>query len=192
MTVSMPRSWRRIALAVAVVAGTLPALAPAPRAQQLPPAVAVVVDYQRILRDAKAARSIRDQIEERRKLYLDQLSQQEQRLHEVDRELARQRSVLAPDVFAEKRRAFEQQVLEVQRLTQERRRELEDVGTAALNEVRQAVIDVVGELADSRGLNLVLPSSSVLLFAPELDLTEQVLALLDKKLPDVKVPEQAE
>ncbi|MDX6751031.1 OmpH family outer membrane protein [Geminicoccaceae bacterium 1502E] len=175
-----------------VLAAVLGAAMPVADAQQLAPTVAVVVDYQRILRDAKAARSIREQIEERRERYLGQLSQEEQRLHEADRELARQRSVLSTEVFAERRREFEQQVLEVQRLTQERRRELESVSTAALNEVRQAVIEVTGKLADTRGFNIVLPSSGVLLFAPEIDLTDEVLALLDKRLPNVRVPEKAE
>lgn len=178
------------AAALAVALGvTAPQAA---HAQQLPGTVAVVVDYQRILRDAKAARSIREQIEERREAYLSQLSTEEKRLHEADRELAQQRSVLSAEVFASRRREFEQQVLEVQRLTQERRRELESISTAALNEVRQAVIEVMGKLADSRGFNLVLPSSGVLLFSPEIDLTDEVLALLDKRLPDVKVPDRAE
>jgi Skp family chaperone for outer membrane proteins len=159
----------------------------ASRAQQLPATVAAVIDYQRILRDAAAARSIRKQIETRRKAYQSEISQEEQRLHEADKEFARQRSLLTPEAFAEKRRAFEADVSEVQRLVQQRRRELDQVAEAALNEVKTALIEIVTGIAEERGFNLVLPSSEVLFFARKIDLTEEVLAKLDARLPDVTV-----
>jgi Skp family chaperone for outer membrane proteins len=157
------------------------------RAQQLPPTVAAVIDYQRILRDAAAARSIREQIESRRKAYQGEISKEEQRLHEADKEFARQRSLLTPEAFAEKRRAFEEDVNEVQRLVQQRRRELDQVAEVALNEVKTALIEIVTGIAEERGFNLVLPSSDVLFFARKIDLTDEVLAKLDERLPDVVV-----
>jgi Skp family chaperone for outer membrane proteins len=156
-------------------------------AQKLPPAVAAVIDYQRILRDAAAARSIRDQIEARRKVYQEEISKEEQRLHEIDKEFAKQRSVLSPEDFAEKRREFEQDVAEVQRKVQERRRELDRLSAAALNEVKEALIAIVTSIAEERGFNLVLPTSEVLFFARSLDLTEEVLAKLDARLPQVQL-----
>ena len=179
-------------LAAALTGTTLIGTAPQPAAQSLPPAIAAVVDYQRILRDSRAARSIREQVEVRRKLYLDQLSKQEQQLAEEDKALAAQRSVLTPDAFAKKRREFEAKVLELQKLGQERRRQLDNVATLALNQVRQTLIELVGAMSEQRGFNLVLPSSELLLFSPKIDLTEEVLGSLDKKLPSVKVPEKAE
>jgi outer membrane protein len=161
-------------------------------AEDLPPAVAAVIDYQRILREARAARAIRDQVESRRKLYQDEIAKQEQRLHEADKELARQRSILSAEAFAERRRAFESEVAVVQRMAQERRRQLDQAAAAALNNVRSAMIEVVGELAQSRGFNLVLPTSGLLLFSPSIDLTNDTLAQLDQKLPNVKVPEKAD
>jgi outer membrane protein len=160
-------------------------------AQKLPTAVAAVIDYQRILREAAAARSIRDQIEARRKLYQEEVSKEEQRLHEADKAFAKERAVLSAEAFAEKRREFEQEVAEVQRLVQERRRELDRLSAAALNEVKQALIEIVTSMAEERGFNLVLPSSEVLFFARTLDLTEEVLAQLDGRLPDVRLSEVA-
>ena len=54
------------------------------------------------------------------------------------------------------------------------------------------MIEVVGELAETRGFNLVLPTSGLLLFSPAIDLTNETLAQLDRKLPNVKVPEKAD
>ena len=185
------RVWLRalwLSLAIGVF---IPGFVPPVAAQNLPPAVAVVVDYQRILRDAKAARSIRAQVDARHERYQEQIAREERRLHDLDRELDQQRSVLTPEAFAEKRKQFDSDVAGVQRMVQERRRQLDDVSAEAFTQVRNSIIEIIGELSEIKGFNLVLPSSGVLLFAPQIDLTEQVLALLDEQLPDVRVPENA-
>jgi Skp family chaperone for outer membrane proteins len=162
------------------------------RAQQLPPTVAAVIDYERILRDAAAARSIQAQIETRRQAYQIEISKEEQRLHEADKEFARQRSLLTPEAFAEKRRAFEEDVSEVQRLVQQRRRELDRLAETARNEVDTALTEILTGIVEERGINLVLPSSRVLFYARKIDLTEEVLAKLDARLPDVVVGQGSE
>lgn len=186
----MPVIARLVALAIVLGAAASWPDGPA-RAQQLPDTVAAVIDYQRILREAEAARSIREQIEARREAYQAEISEEEQRLKEADEEFAKQRSILSPEALAEKRRDFEKEVVDVQRLVQERRRELDRASAAALNEVKEVLIEIVTGIAEERGFNLVLPSSEVLFFARKIDLTEEVLAKLDERLPEVEVPEVA-
>lgn len=185
----------RRSLVLALLLGlSLPALT-VPRtaaAQKLPTTVAAVIDYQRILREARAAQSIRDQIEKRREAYQGEISREEERLREADQAFAKQRSLLTPEALAEKRREFEKEVVEVQRMVQERRRKLDLASAAALNEVKKSLIEIVTGIAEARGFNLVLPSSEVLFFARSIDLTEEVLAQLDQRLPNVRVPENVE
>ena len=178
--------------AIAALAPLLLLSGPADGQGTLPPTVAAVIDYQRILRDARAARSIRDQVEARRKQYQDEIAREEQRLNEENKELAAQRARLSPEAYAARRETFEAAVAEVQRMAQERRRQLDQVAAAALSEVRSAMIDVVGEMAGTRGFNLVLPSAGLLLFSPAIDLTEEVLASLNQQLPNVTVPEKVD
>jgi outer membrane protein len=181
----------RARLLVLLLLGSLVGTGSGPaQGQKLPATVAAVVDFQRILSDSKAARSINDQIDARRKSYLDELSREEQRLYDLDKQLVRQRAVLSPEAFSQRRREFEEDVQEIQRLSQERRRQLEGARTAALSEVRSVVVALMDELARDRGFNLVLPSSGVIVFSPTIDLTDTVMAYLDQRLPNVKVPEQ--
>ncbi len=180
----------RTAAVALILLGTL--ATPAAAAKRLPPATAAVIDYQRVFKDAKAARAIGDQVDARRQLYQEEIAREEQRLHEADKQLSEQRSVLSPEAYAERRREFERQVAEVQRKVQERRRQLDQAKAIALNEVRSAMIEIVAKLSDARGFNLVLPTSGVLLFAPQIDLTEEVIGQLDAELPSVKVPERVD
>ena len=186
--------FRTVALALGVVgaAGCLQMAAPATpaaAAEELPAPVVAVIDYQRVMRDARAARSVREQLEARRRQFQEEISSQEQRLHLADRELAQQRNSMDPETFAERRREFEAEVAEVQRLVQQRRRQLDRASSEALDRVKQALIEVVTGMAEEMGFNLVLPASEVLFFGRRLDLTEQVLARLDEALPTVAIPD---
>jgi Skp family chaperone for outer membrane proteins len=165
---------------------------PAALAQELPPAVAAVIDYQRILQQARAARSMREQIEARRETYQAEIEREEERLRNAEQAFAEQRAELTSDAQAERRRQFEQEVVEVQRMVQERRRALDRASAIALNQVKEALIAIVTGIAEEKGFNIVLSSSDVLFFDRSIDLTEDVLADLDARLPDVRVPEVGE
>ena len=115
-----------------------------------------------------------------------------QRPHDRDTATAPPPTTLNPESYADKRRDFESQVAEVQRKVQERGRQLDQAKAAALNQVREAMIDVARELAEQRGFNLLLPSSGLVLFSPQIDLTDEILTRLDQKLPNIKVPERVD
>ena len=158
--------------------------------EKLPPAVAAVIDYQRVLREAKAAKSISDQLEARRKLYQDQIAKEEQKLNDADKELAKQRGVLSAEALGAKREELQKRAAELQKLVNDKRRQLGSVSSAALNDVRNAMLQVVGDLSGEHGFNLVLPSNTVLMFAPKIDMTDEVIKRLDEALPSVKIPDK--
>ena len=167
-----------------------PAATPAAPVQPLPPVVAAIIDYNKVMRESKAAKGIRDQIEARRKSYQDQIAKEEQKLDGVQKELAKQRGVLSTEAFGKKRDDFQKQVLGVQRMVQERRRQLDQVSAVAYNQVKNAMVQIATDLSTIRGFNVVLPSSTVLLYSPQIDLTDEVIRRVDAKLPSVKVPDK--
>ncbi|HEX8375886.1 MAG TPA: OmpH family outer membrane protein, partial [Geminicoccaceae bacterium] len=138
-------------LAQAAKAPPAPAATPAAPVQPLPPVVAAIIDYNKVMRESKAAKGIRDQIEARRKSYQDQIAKEEQKLDGVQKELAKQRGVLSTEAFGKKRDDFQKQVLGVQRMVQERRRQLDQVSAAAYNQVKSAMVQIATDLSAVRG-----------------------------------------
>lgn len=180
------RTVRALPLVLSVFVTTV---LPGHAQETLPSAVVAVIDYQRVFRDTAAARSIRTQIEQRRTAYQNNLEAEERRLRAVEKELrADQESDDVPaEEFAARRRAFEQDYAAVQRQVQEQLRQLDRLRAQAEDQISRALIDIVGELQESRGFNLVIPHSDVLFFAPQLDLTEDVLSALNRSLPEVRL-----
>ena len=139
------------------------------------------------MREAKASKAVQEQIEKRREAYQAQVSSEEKRLRQAEQDLAQQRAVLAPDAYQQKVRDFQAQVADVQRKVQMRKRELDETFAAAMNELRGALVSVVAELAEQRGIKLVLFKSQIVIAEKSLDVSEETLQRLNQRLPTIKI-----
>ncbi len=160
-------------------------LVAAPLAAQERPTVVGVVDIQKIMREATAARSIQEQIERRRSSYQAEIKQEETRLREVEQELARQQSLLAPDAFAARQREFRDQVAATQRTVQERRRILDQAYAQGVRQIQIEVTAIIRDIAQERRIDIVVPVAQTLFAAEALRITDEALKRLNKSLPEV-------
>lgn len=159
----------------------------APRAQELAPPVIAIIDVQQVLRDSTAVKALSKTIEEQKVQYQVELREQERTLREADQELARQRSILSPEAFAKKRGELEQRVAALQREAQNRKRGLDKIFSRGMTKVQAELAEVARELAEERGLDLILSKSTVVLVKAKFELTQEVVRRLNDRLPDLPV-----
>lgn len=146
-----------------------------------------VIDMQKIMRESEAVQSIQRQIEQQRSEYQEQLRQKEQQLRTADEELTRQRSVLSSDAFQKKRRELEEQVGTLQRDIQSSKRQLDQNYSKAMKSVQQKLVEIVGDIASKRNLDMVIGKTTVVLVKPELDITDAALERLNATVTSVDV-----
>ncbi len=161
-----------------------------PVSAQSLPGVAVI-DIQRLQRESSASKSIQSQMEKLQAAISQDIAKQENELRANKQELDRQRTLVSPEAFAERVRAFEQKYANLQRDVQNRKRELEKSAATAFGSVEKALREVVEQLVEERRLNLVVVKNLTMYNAPEYELTDEVLKRLNAKLPSVKVPPPA-
>jgi outer membrane protein len=183
----MLRLSRILAACFAAALAILPGIVMAQN--KIPPAVIAVVDAQRINRDAQALKVARNQLEQFRFTFQSEIVKEEEKLRAEDQELARQRAVLTPEVFEQRRQAFQNKVIELQRRIQERSQSLDKMLGGVRDQVTQEVVNIMKQLSAERGFNMVLDRAQLqMLSAPEsFDITAEVLKRLDQRLPSVKV-----
>lgn len=146
-----------------------------------------VVNLEGVMRTAKAAKSVQEQIDKFRKEYQDEISDEEEKLHKRDKELADQRSILAPEAFEQERRSFQKEVAGVQRDVQIKRAQLDRAYAKAASKIQLTISKIVGDYAKEKGFKLILPSSQILYGEEALNISEEVLKRLDNELPKVEV-----
>ena len=176
------------AVCVSIVAG---ALGGGALGEPMPAAVIAVIDYQRIERESIAAQAIMEQVNQYRAVYQADITSREDALRVEREELDRQQTILSPESFNERRRAFEAKYQELQRQVMDRTRILDRALASARDEILQTVLIITRDISEDRGFNIVLGKSQSFFFSNTLNITDAVLSELDRRLPVVSasVPE---
>ena len=134
-------------------------------AQEMPAAIIGIVDVQKVLKESKASQSIRPTVDRMRKEFQKEVSNQEQRLRQAEQELSRQRAILAPESFAQKRRTFSAQARDAQVAVQRRRRALDRAFNSAKNEILKNLFVVARKVVTEKKLNFLIEKRFVFVSA---------------------------
>ena len=155
--------------------------------QALPVPVIAIVDLDRIMQESVAYQKAATEIEKMRQQTSDELRKRENELRDTEAELGRQQRLVTAEVFDQKRREFQKQVSEAQQLAQAKKRDLDTASNNAIGQLKNAIAQVVGEVARERGANLVLPRAAVVLEANAFDVSAEVIERVNQKVPSVTV-----
>lgn len=147
----------------------------------------VVLDIGAIRRDAASVKSIRDQIVNFQATLQGDIQKEQEALSTAQQDLAKKQALLSPEAFAEERQKFEQRVVGVQQMVQNRRRNLEGSQGKAMLQVESSLNEIVANMAAKNGYSVVLRRSQVVIVDTALDITAAVLEELNAKLPTVAV-----
>ena len=162
----------------------IPSLGQAQTASQSNARIAVL-DYRKVMRDAKAAKQIRADVNKLREKFKGQFSKIEKKLEADRRALIAARSTLSEDAFKARQRKFEQDVIGAQREAQDKRRQVERIFNRAMAQLQKTLIPIVKEETTALGINVVIDESQVFLAARTMTITDRILKKLDAKVQRV-------
>ena len=182
------RSKHRLAACMFALVGTLGAgTAIAQDAAPPPSPVMAVVDLQVVLRQAAAAASIRQQIDDYSVEFQGKIDEQRVKLEAESRELQDQRTLLSAEAFTRRRQDLQRNQGDLQDYVKTVRNVLNEAMKQARQTLEAALIEEIGAMAEERGVNLVLNRSQALYALAALDLTDVILRRLDARLPEVPI-----
>ncbi len=184
------RSWI-VALAVAIAAVAagiaIPAHSAAAQSAQNAPLVVGILDLQTILKKSKAGQSLEQALLARSKAINAEIGKTEQGLRARRQQLEQQRSSLPQAEFQAQLAQLEKEFDALRKNAGAKRKELERARNKGLEQISKTLDDVIREIAQKRGLTLVINKSLVVLAAENWDITAEVQKGLDAKLPKVTI-----
>ena len=157
-----------------------------PATAQVPLKVAVL-DLNAIRTNSLAIKNIRAQIEKYRQGFQADIKKEEDALRVANQDLAKKRTLLGPEAFANERRLFEQKVVGVQKLVRQRKLDLDSALTEAMLVVEKKMNVITSNVARKRGASLVLRRQNTILADSSMDMTKEVLKRLNSELKAVPV-----
>lgn len=163
----------------------LPAL---PKGTAPPTAVIGVIGLPEVMRASLAAQYADKIIGERREKLNEDAQKEQMVWRDMQQVLQRDRAKMTPDQIRAKERELQERITKAQREFRDRNRIIQEAAQFAINQVQSSLIAVIRQVAESRGMNLVLHRNQVALNVNEFDISEQVATELNKILPTVTVP----
>ena len=160
--------------------------APSPAAAPAAGLTFGIVDMNKIMQTTDAAKDIFSQMEVKRKEYQTQISKEEDSLRSAEQEIVKQKDKLPKDAFETKRKAFEDKVLQGQKLVQDRKKILDQAFNSAMSNLRHEAAKIVATAAKEKHYSAVFTEDAVMISTPELDMTDVVIDQMNttvKKIP---------
>jgi outer membrane protein len=144
--------------------------------------VAVVDSRQAVLSTAEIKKASAD-LEAKYKPRQAEMERLRKDLDEIQQKLQAGADKLTPQATSELNATGQRKQRDLQRLSQDLQEEVEAERQDILSKTSQRMLAVVKQLAETRGLDVVIDSSTTLFFKPALDLTKDAVAEYDKAYP---------
>ncbi len=159
--------------------------ADAQEAARTPEPSIAIVDVERVMRESLAVKSARAQLDDIAKGLQQEIAAEEEKLRAEEQELQRQRALLAPEKYAQDRRALQERAAALQQRARSMRTSLDRGMAQTLQRIQLVLFEEVGKLAEERGVNLVLPQSQVVVAIDSFIITDEALERLNARLTEV-------
>lgn len=141
-----------------------------------------------VYRQSTAVQGIEKIIDGRRKELNDAAAKEQAAWRKMQESLGHDRPKLSPEQIRAREKALQQRITEAQKEFTGRNQQIEEAARAAISQVNRMLIAVIRQVAESRGMNLVLHREQVALNMDSFDITDEVAKSLNKVLPKVTVP----
>ncbi len=163
----------------------LPAL---PKGASPPAAVIGVLGVPEIMRATTAAQQVEKVISQRREKLNEDAQKEQAAWRDLQQQLSAQRATMTPDQVRQKERELQERITSSQNSFRDRNRIIQETAQYSLGQIERTLIGVIRQVAESRGMNLVLHRAQVALNINEFDITEQVTQQLNKVMPSITIP----
>ena len=142
-----------------------------------------VVDVRAILQDSKAAKSVKDQVKNKRESFVKEVKSIEDDLRKDQKKLEKEKDSLSKEELMKKFRSFEEKRLGARKKLQKGQKNLDDAYNKAMAKLSQSIFEVCSKIAEERKIDLVITKDNIIVGNKALDITAEVLSKLNSFLP---------
>lgn len=146
-----------------------------------------IVDVQFIFENSVAILDIKKTVENISQNIQKEISLKEVDLKKNEEELVKKKLSLSEKAFQKEVDSFNMRVNEAQKDMQQKKARLMQAHAEAMAEVDRAIKTIIKELANNNEISIVFPSSEILFANENLNLTSQVIDILNSRLKKVEI-----
>lgn len=159
-----------------------------PRGVAPPAPVIGVISVPDVMRLSSAAQQAERVLGGRRDELARDAQKEQAGWRDEQQKLQAQAKNMASDQIQQRERHLQERVISAQRDFRNRNRIVQEAAQVSLGQIERELVQIIRQVASSRGMNLILHREQVALSQDGLDITQQVADQLNKVLPTVFIP----
>lgn len=153
---------------------------------KLKPAVVAVVDMQKLQENSQAYKGLMVQKDKALAEIKSEAEKDEANLRTLEQKITKERAVLTQEELTKKTEDFRNKVMDFQKKYKDKEEALYKAVMEANMKIQDNAFNpAIREIVDAKGIDVIIGNSQLAYFAPALDITDEVGALMNKKLPSV-------
>jgi len=146
-----------------------------------------IVDINKVLQAAEAAKGILGELEGKRKEFQTQITKEEDSLRAFETSVMKEKEKLSKEDFEKKRKEFEEKMVTAQKMVQDKKRLLDQAFGDSMGKLRTEALKVSAEISKERGFDAVFTQDALVLAEKDLDITDEVLERVNKNIKKIPV-----
>lgn len=146
-----------------------------------------ILDVEKIVKESAAMRDIQKKVSKKQDQYQKEVTKKQKALEKEQKRIESKSSVLSQKALEKETKAFEKKVVALKTFVDKKQNSLKKASMGGMNTVNEKIKDIIADIAEERGLEAIIPTSQVLYYKDELDISEEVLKKLNKKITKVRV-----
>ncbi len=146
-----------------------------------------VLDLNKVLLDAKAAKRAAEEIDKIAKNVENELLSSDENMINEQNKLIEAQSIMAPEAFELKRKEYEEKVQNYNIERQQKLLSVDKLVENSRNQILDKLKPILEEMSEAKGITVILEKGTVLLNAESMDITDEVIKVLNKELPKIEV-----
>ena len=146
-----------------------------------------IVDFKYILNESDAGKKAQNFLKSKLNKGLDSLKSKEKKIQEEEKKIIQQKKLISPEEYKKKVSELRDKVKSLQKERGSVLRNLDKKRTKAKNELLKNLNPIIKEYMQEKKIRIVLDKKSLLLADENLDITNDIMSLLNKKLKSIKL-----
>ena len=147
----------------------------------------VYVDIDYIMTNSKVGKSLNSQIEKTHKNNISFFEKKEKELKKNEQDIIKQKNIIDKSEFQKKINELRGQASEYRKLRKEKIDKVTKQRLTATGKIIKELKPILAQYADENSISIIIQKKNIIIGKSNLDITPQILSLLDKKISKIKL-----
>ena len=147
----------------------------------------VYVDIDYIMTNSKVGKSLNSKIEKTHKNNISFFEKKEKELKKNEQDIIKQKNIIDKSEFQKKINELRDQASEYRKLRKEKIDKVTKQRLTATGKIIKELKPILAQYADENSISIIIQKKNIIIGKSNLDITPQILSLLDKKISKIKL-----